>query len=114
MDTETNAPTWKDLLTVLITSLLSSEQRGRFHLYLLQEAISGNSSLRRRFQETYCLWFSMVDEAYLRMGREGEELEVKAAILVAVLDGLIIQVLLDIKPPPIDILVKHAMRLIDP
>ena len=114
IDTDREEVTWEELLTVLLKSLLSSKQRGRFHLYLLREAISGKPSLKMRFQETYYQWFSMINNAYKLMGREGFDLDLKARILVAVLDGLIIQALLDIEQTPIDLLVKHFLNLIDP
>ncbi len=113
IDTTKKKIKWEELMSILFDSLLSSKQRGRFHLYLLQEAIEGNMSLCQRFQETYCQWFSMINDAYIKMGSEEADHDLKARMLVAVLDGLIIQVLLNIKQPQVDLLVNQAINLLD-
>ncbi|MCP4020454.1 MAG: TetR/AcrR family transcriptional regulator [Desulfobacteraceae bacterium] len=102
------------LLTRLFETLLSSETRGRLHLFLVREAISGNSSLKQRFQNTYSQWFSMVDESYDRMGLADPDARLKAKILVALLDGFLIQTLLDVEPADISKIVSHLVRIIDP
>ena len=87
--------TWEDLLTAFFSALLESEERSRLHLYLVREAISGNHELKKRFQATYAEWFAMVADSYTRMSGAGEDIPAKAKLLVAVVDGFILQVLLE-------------------
>ena len=101
------------LLTRLCETLLSSETRGRLHLFLVREAVSGNQSLKQRFQNTYSQWFSMVDESYEQMGLVDPDIRLKAKMLVAVLDGLIIQSLLDVEGAGTTKVVKQLLKIID-
>ena len=113
IDTRHGKVTLEELLTVLFKSLLFSEQRGRLHLYLIREAIGGNSVLQRRFRKTYYQWFSMMNEACMKTGIKVDDYNVKARLLVAVLDGLVIQVLLNMEQPTIEPVVNRVMKLID-
>jgi len=45
------SPSWESLLTAFFEILLTSEARSRLHLYLMREAVSGNTSLKERFQK---------------------------------------------------------------
>ncbi|HCY84928.1 MAG TPA: hypothetical protein DHV36_07305 [Desulfobacteraceae bacterium] len=106
--------TWERLLTAFFTTILTSEARSRLHLYLVREAVSGNAGLKERFQETYAQWFNMVDEAYDRMAGPKTDAAAKARFLVAVVDGFILQTLLEADRPSIADIVRLMLRVIDP
>ncbi|MBU0465118.1 MAG: TetR/AcrR family transcriptional regulator [Proteobacteria bacterium] len=103
----------EELLTLLFNSLLSSETSSRLHLYLIREAIAGNSALKKRFQKTYFLWFAMVNEAFEKMFRTDPEIEIKAKFLVAVIDGFIIQALLSAEKANVTDIVAQMLKVID-
>jgi len=87
--------TWERLLTVFFETLLSSETRSRLHLYLIQEAVSGNTSLKERIRKTYAHWFSMVDTACSQMSGTKIDVSAKSKFIVALADGFILQALLE-------------------
>jgi AcrR family transcriptional regulator len=104
--------TWERLLTAFFTTLLSSDARSRLHIYLVNEAISGNESLKKRFQSTYRQWFDMVDEAFAKMQEHERYTEAHSKLLVAAVDGFILQTLLDTDKTRIKDIVALMLRLI--
>jgi len=110
---ENRATTMQILLTAFFSTLLASEARGRLHLYLVREAISGgHKGLKERFRVTYARWFTMVDDAYEKMGKSKENIEAKAGFLVAVADGFILQTLLEADRPCVEQIVSLTLRAI--
>ncbi|MEH0018149.1 MAG: TetR/AcrR family transcriptional regulator [Desulfobacter sp.] len=106
--------TWEGLLTAFFTTILTSDARSRLHLYLVREAISGNLELKQRFQATYARWFDMVGHAYAKMPGPEDALPSRARLLVAVVDGLILQTLLEADPPDIREIVRLMRNVIAP
>lgn len=112
MDDASGGPDLEQLLTAFFTTLLASEARSRLHLYLVREAISGNTGLKQRFQATYARWFEMVNHAYGRMSVPRTDAEAKARFLVAVVDGFILQTLLEADRPSVKEIVRLMLRVI--
>jgi AcrR family transcriptional regulator len=110
---ENRALSWEGLLTAFFDTLLTSEARSRLHLYLIREAVSGNGSLKARFQQTYSQWFALVDEAYGKMPGLQTEIPAKSKFLVAVVDGFILQGLLETDPTPVKEIVDLILKIID-
>jgi len=110
---DTDGVTWEGLLTAFFTTLLTSEARSRLHLYLVREAISGNKKLKQRFQATYAQWFEMVDQAYDKMPGPKTDVASKAKFLVAVVDGFILQTLLETEKTKINKIVRLALKVIE-
>ena len=104
---------WENMFTAFFDTLLSSEARSRLHLYLVREAISGNESLKKRFQQTYCQWFGLVDEAYQKMPGSQTKIPFKSKFLVAVVDGFILQGLLETDPTSVDQIVDLMLKTLD-
>jgi len=104
---------WETMLTAFFTTLLASEARSRLHLYLVKEAVSGNDSLKTRFQKTYSQWFGMVDQAYEKMPGPQTHMPAKAQFLVAVVDGFILQGLLETDPVSIKEIVALMLKTLD-
>lgn len=105
--------TWEEVLTTFFTTLLTSEARSRLHLYLVREAVCGNTALQQRFQATYAQWFSMVDQAYDKMPGPKTDVNAKAKFLVAVVDGFILQTLLKADKTDIKDIVHLARQAIE-
>jgi len=91
METGDAHPTWEEVLGTLFEGLLGSKTRSRLHLYLINESLSGNPALRGRLESTYVQWFQLVQDGYLRMAGGCPFPDGLARLLVAVLDGLVIQ-----------------------
>lgn len=109
-----NQISWEKLLTAFFETLLNSETRSRLHLYLVREAVSGNGSLKKRFQKTYAQWFTMVDQAQSKMRGEEFNVQAKSKFLVALVDGFILQVLLETDRPKINDIVNLALKVLNP
>ena len=110
---ENSALSWEDLLTAFFETLLTSEARSRLHLYLVREAISGNDALKNRFQKTYADWFAMVDEVYAKMPGPQIDVQAKSKLLVAVVDGFILQVLLETDKISVQQIVRLMLKVIN-
>ncbi len=104
---------WEQLLTAFFETLLDSRDRSRLHLYLVREAIAGNDSLKTRFQTTYTEWFSMVNRAHSRMPGPQTDVSAKSKFFVALVDGFILQVLLDTEKTAVRDIVRLALKVVD-
>lgn len=113
IDSDKNV-TLEILLQRLFETILASDTRSRLHIFLLREAISGNAALHERFRHTYHEWFSMVEDAYQRLNLRTHGSILKSRILVSVLDGMIIQTLLDVEPPPPKDIVRQFIKIFEP
>lgn len=91
MEARETHPSWKEILGALFEGLLGSKTRSRLHLYLINESLSGSQALRDRLESTYIKWFQLVEEGLVRMGGGHSFPDGLPRILVAVLDGLVIQ-----------------------
>ncbi len=91
MEKEEEHPIWKEVLGTLFEGLLGSKTRSRLHLYLINESLSGSPALRDRLELTYTQWFQLVEDGYRRMAGGHAFPDGLARLLVAVLDGLVIQ-----------------------
>ena len=103
----------EETLKLLIGTLLKSETRTRLHLYLIQEIMSGNEDLKHRFIETYQRWFNMIQDGHLLLTSNPKELSVQARILVAIIDGLIIQGSIGTGDIPLDEIVRSITRMLE-
>ena len=104
---------WESLLTAFFEILLTSEARSRLHLYLIREAVSGNASLKERIQKTYAQWFSMVDQAHSQMPGPQNDVSAKSRFLVALVDGFILQMLLETKKTSVKQIVRIVLKALE-
>lgn len=103
-----------EILKVVINSFLEAETRNMLHLYLLQEAVLNNEHIRLRFQESYREWRSLIKEE-LDLQFEVLQFNEKDAralsfIIVAIIDGLIIQRIVGGDDIPLDNIVEYLDR----
>lgn len=105
--------TWESLLYAYFDVLLSARDRSRLHLYLIREAVSGNQALKIRFQKTYAHWFSLIDDTSRQIQADAENIRVKSKFLVAVVEGFILQELLEVEKTDIRDMVNLALKLVD-
>lgn len=95
-----------DIVKVVLNSFLEAETRTKLHLYLLQEAVLNNEQLRIRFQDTYREWRGLIkdelDKQAALLGFNQQEARAVSFMLVAVIDGLIIQRIVGGEVIPVD------------
>lgn len=89
LDSETS----KDQMINLILEKISTiEDRGRIHMYVLCEAITGNDPLKTQIKIKYIQWRNTLKSEIIKTGtKDGEAL---SFLLVSIVDGLVIQGLL--------------------
>ncbi len=103
----------KETLIILFEKLLNSEARTRMHIYLIKEVLGGNNSIKKRFIEIYNQWFSLVVEGYKRVSKTQLNLTVEPQILVAAIDGFIIQSILETSKINIELIVEKLLYIIE-
>ncbi|MGE5380755.1 MAG: TetR/AcrR family transcriptional regulator [Methylocystaceae bacterium] len=83
----------RELFRIGFTGIINETARGQMNLYLVQDAVTGNEELKLRFKEKYEEWRQrMLDLLQSIFPDEDKHtMELYSFILVAVLDGLIIQ-----------------------
>lgn len=92
----------KTVFRMVLDTVMHSRSRGHIHLYLIQEALTENPSLRERFIEEYHRWRSIIGEGLGRVYGGDREYTVMAQVLLTTLDGLILQRLLGAGTVPVD------------
>lgn len=84
-------------LQMVMQTLLYEDNLGRMNLYLIQEAMLEDLELRSRFVDQYESWRQLITQQLVRVfdleGLTG--IKSLAAVILAVIDGLTIQWLLD-------------------
>lgn len=92
----------RTVFRMVIDTVTHSRSRGQMHLYLVQEALTENRDLRRRFVEEYKRWRSIIEQGLARVYGEQADYAVTARALLATLDGLILQRLIGVEPLSVD------------
>jgi len=98
---------WEDMLKILYDRIMAAETRGRLHLYLVQQALNGNSALAERFRKNYYEWNTMIKEGFAKIESTTEDHTVLSSLIIAALDGFLIQSLLDMDTITSDEFVNH-------
>lgn len=83
----------KDQMINLILDKISTiENRGRIHMYILCEAITGNDKLKEQIKLKYIEWRNTLKCEIIKTGTQ--DAEALSFLLVSIVDGLVIQGLL--------------------
>ena len=92
---------FKDQITNLIMEKISTiEDRGRIHMYIICEAITGNDSLREEIKVKYREWRNTLKSELLKIGTK--DAEALSFLLASIVDGLVIQGLLKTEKIPFE------------
>jgi AcrR family transcriptional regulator len=101
-DIENNA-SLEQVLKIVIDRVSSLETRGKFHIYLISEAVMNNETLRERFKQKYNEWFMLVEQTLKKHLKEKNiDVKVLSFLLVAILDGYSMQKLVGIEGIPVE------------
>ena len=95
------------ILQAVYSLLTRASKRGRLHLYLIYDGISGNDAATERVRHIYQEWKETVKEGLTKIIREDSDKEILAELILACLDGIFIQASLGIKDIPIEKMTRH-------
>jgi AcrR family transcriptional regulator len=100
------------VLNALVETILKAEARSRMHLYLIREAMTDNQALKDRFVATYRHWFETTEEGLGKILTGRDDFKIPATILVAILDGFIIQSMLKVQDIEVKDIVRYLLKMI--
>lgn len=92
----------RKVFRMVFDTALHSKSRGLMHIYLIQEALTENPSLKARFVEEYRRWRALIEEGLNRIYRDNADHSAMARVLLYTIDGLIMQRLLGVERLPVD------------
>ncbi len=100
------------ILKTLFENILEAETRAKLHIYLLNDAITANSSLAEKFEKRYNDWRETlifgIDKVLPK--KNGDNVALSYLIL-ALLDGLIIQRMFGTKDIPLDEIIEIILNV---
>jgi AcrR family transcriptional regulator len=98
---------WKDVLKLLFERIMAAETRGRLHLYLIHQALNGNELLMERFRKKYREWNEMIRDGFEKIKPGDDDYKNLSLLIIAALDGFLIQSLLGLETIDADEFVNH-------
>lgn len=98
------------ILQAVYSLLTRASKRGRLHLYLIYDGISGNEASALRVRKIYEEWKNTVKEGLGKIIRDNSNKDILAELILACLDGIFIQTSLGIKDIPIERMTRHILR----
>lgn len=91
------------ILKTLFEKILEAETRGKLHLYLLNDAITSNNSLAEKFEKRYNDWReTLIFGLNKVLPKKKGDNSALSYLILALLDGLIIQKMCGTKDIPVD------------
>lgn len=91
-----------ELIITAIKRIISAETRGKLHLYLLSESLSGNTRLKERMILKYKEWLQVMQQGIQTANiQTSYDPLVLSQIIIALIDGFSILNLMDMKELPI-------------
>jgi AcrR family transcriptional regulator len=107
IDERKGSADWKDVLKILFERIMAAETRGRLHLYLIHQALNGNELLMERFRKKYREWNEMIRDGLEKIEPGKGDYATLSLIIVAALDGFLIQSLMGLSTITADEFVNH-------
>ncbi len=107
IDDQSGQKNLDDLLKILYERILSAETRGILHVYLIAQAINGNEELINRFRKKYEQWNELIREGFRRLEPEDKKHTILSSLVIAALDGFLIQKLIGLDAISADEFVNH-------
>lgn len=98
-------------LSSMISDILGYRSTGRLHLSLIQEAVTRNETLRCRFIEKYSQWRGIIKYELKNLLKvDSVDYEMISFLVVAVIDGLVMESLLGLNEENIDSISKFIVK----
>ncbi len=92
----------REIFRVVFDTVVGAQERGRLHIYLLKSVAESDEQLRERFRQKYQEWQWMIEVGLNAILGERAEFKPLAALILAALDGFVIQAYVGIEPMPVD------------
>jgi AcrR family transcriptional regulator len=96
-----------EIIRLFFRTIISSETKGHIHVYLIQEALTDNKSLKRRFVEAYDYWAKLIEQGLDRIMPQGHDYSVLSRLVLASVDGLLLQQLLGVRDFRLDDITRY-------
>jgi AcrR family transcriptional regulator len=91
-----------EILGVVFQTIVQDDLRGRLHHYLIEQALTSNGGVRERFQQKYQEWRAMLQQGLAQVEIPAPDRELVAQIILAALDGFVIQSVLGVADIPLN------------
>ena len=79
------------LLERLFSEILADDTRSSLHLHIMNEVFDGSEKIRKRMDRSYGEWVSLSEAQLRRLGVASRDLEDISRLVIAAIDGLILQ-----------------------
>lgn len=86
--------TTEEFVLLILKNISNIESTGRIHMYLICEAIMGNTALRERIGLKYVEWRTTLENQLLLIISDKSYTKGASFLLLSIVDGLVIQALL--------------------
>lgn len=86
--------TTEEFVLLVLKNISNIESTGRIHMYLICEAMMGNTALRERIGLKYVEWRTTLENQLLQIISDKSYAKGASFLLVSIVDGLVIQALL--------------------
>ena len=103
-----------EIIRLFFKTIISSETKGHIHVYLIQEALADNKSLKRRFVEAYDYWAKLIEQGLDRIMPHGRDYSVLSRLVLASVDGLLLQQLLGVRDVRLDDITRYLTSVETP
>lgn len=92
-------------------NILNAHENGKLHLCLIQEALMKNEDLREQFNKEYIKWKNVVEEGLRKILKDKNiDYKVLSNIMVATMDGFVLQSLLKTKSIPPSSIAEYVVK----
>ena len=90
----------EQMINLIMEKISDIEDRGRIHMYILCEAITGNDKLREHIKLSYIEWRKTLKSEIIKISHDDSE--ALSFLLVSIVDGLVVQGLLKTEKIPFE------------
>ncbi len=100
----------EEVLRLVFRTIVTSQTRGHIHVYLIQEALTDSPFLKRRFIQEYQNWANLIEDGLQKILAAGQDYKLLAGVILAALDGLLLQHLLGVQHVPLDDISRYLLN----
>ncbi|EQK42518.1 TetR/AcrR family transcriptional regulator [Paraclostridium bifermentans] len=90
----------EQMINLIMEKISDIEDRGRIHMYILCEAITGNDPLKEQIKLKYIEWRNTLKSEIVKIS--SKDAEALSFLLVSIVDGLVLQGLLKTENLPFE------------
>ncbi|MFP4430501.1 MAG: TetR/AcrR family transcriptional regulator [Spirochaetota bacterium] len=100
----------EEVLRLVFRTIVTSQTRGHIHVYLIQEALTDSPFLKHRFIQEYQNWATLIEDGLKKILAAGQDYKLLAGVILAALDGLLLQHLLGVRHVPLDDISRYLLN----